>query len=161
VQGFVAELASACGGSPLMLMLVAGAVRLDADDHGNEVPGAREWKGALTDLHRCLHEKNLHNYTAPLKAYALSVERLPASAKSLLSTLCLFPAVRRAPVEMVRSIWQSAPQDPCALGVDISSALRTLKRANIVDLHWEDASSDREGVAQTFVVVPQSCLLPG
>ena len=78
MQAAATALARESEGVPLALTLSAGAVRLAADDLRLEHPGACEWQAVLGDLRECLADVRLADYAAPLKAYAMSIARLPA-----------------------------------------------------------------------------------
>lgn len=88
-----------------MMTLAAGAVRLAASDFGKEVTAVAAWEDVLSDLRGRLLKAQSNSCEAPLEAYAMLVARLSVGPKSVLSTLCLFPSARRAPVSMVRDIW--------------------------------------------------------
>jgi hypothetical protein len=103
----------------------------------------------LDDLTRQLGKHRTGENAAPLRTYAMSVERQTEHGKSILSTLCLFPAVHKAPKEMVRAIWDaqlgsaSSAADQAAVFED---GLEALALANIVDMHV--TVSGDEGVLQ-------------
>jgi hypothetical protein len=153
-QGIVEDLAQRCGGHALTLTLAAGAVKRAAILRKLAEPGVAQWKDIQDDLARRLGSQRPGNYLTPLRAYALSVERQSEHGKSVLSTLCLFPAVHRAPKEMVRAIWD-AQLGPASSAADQAAAfedgLEALALANIVDKH--EAASGGEGVLQRLGVL--------
>ena len=107
-------------------------------------PGVAEWRSVLADLTRHLGKQRPGNYEAPLRAYAMSVERQSELAKSVLATLSLFPAVGQAPEELVYAVWRlnvggTTPdgQDADAL---FQEGLEGLALANIVDVHRETSA---------------------
>lgn len=138
MQAVITTAAEACDGNPLMMTLVAGAVRLAGTDWNEKADTVGTWETVLRDLRGCLSPEVVDGYPAPLRAYAMSVRRLDDGPGSILSTLCMFPPARRTPVEMVRTVWEQAVKGSSAEGVGFDAALLTLKRAAIVDLHREN-----------------------
>lgn len=151
------------------MTLAAGAVTLAASDFKEKATAVAAWEDVLRDLRGRLLKVQFNNREAPLEAYAMSVARLSAGPKSVLSTLCLFPSARRAPVTMVHAIWQdqtsrkwlaqqrtpraiwkrirtvslhAAVQDLPAAEAAFEHALQTLKHAGIVDLHRNGRDSE-------------------
>jgi hypothetical protein len=110
VQGVVRDLAQKCGCHALTLMLAASAVKQDTVSRRLDKPGITEWNAVLEDLTRKIGRMHPGSYGAPMQAYSVSLERQSKLGKSILSTLCLFPAVRKAPMEMVREIWRAASE---------------------------------------------------
>ena len=121
-----------------MLTLVAGAACLSASDNGVDWPEAEDWSQVLKDLQlsMCSDDlgEDLPDYRAPLRAYALSVKRLPSAAKSVLAMLHLFPPGLPAPLEMVEAIWAATTRNDASVAGSMSSALKDVVRANIVQL---------------------------
>jgi hypothetical protein len=133
LQAVATKLAKKCGGHALALKLLAGAVQQSANMFG-VTPGIDEWRGVLKDLNFELQRQSPDDYCSPLLAYDLSVKRLSSHAKSILSTLRLFPAVRRVPLDMVQAIWQAQPEvspADCAW----RDGTRELARTSVVDQH--------------------------
>ena len=137
LQAVATELAKKCGGHALTLKLLAGAVQQAANIR-NVAPGIKEWREVLKDLTSELQGQEPDNYRTPLLAYDLSVRRLSSDAKSILSTLCLFPAVRRVPLDMVQAIWQAQPE---VSSTDSAwrDGTRQLARASVVDQSADDS----------------------
>ena len=162
MQSIVRDLAQRCGGHALALTLAAGAVKTDAELLSLPEPGVAQWKRVLDDLVEQIAKQGkqrMGSYSTPLGAYAMSVERQTQQGKSVLSTLCLFPAVFKAPKEMVRAIWEAQIGAASSAAEHLEAAsfedgLEALALANIVDMHESDCGC--EGVLQRYI----SCFVP-
>lgn len=166
LQDLIDGLVAKCGGHALTLVLVAGAVKRDAVLHKRDEPGAAQWKSVLDDM-TALSTQTPSDYNRePMCAYELSVTRQSELGKSILATLCVFPAVQSAPAEMVRDIWLANRRGlwhlfrrawhalhalrrgtfwPARLGDSAASfknGLDELAFAHIVDLHTSNAGDE-------------------
>ena len=153
-QGIVEDLAQKCGGHALALTLAAGAVKRATILRKLGEPGTAQWQGVLDELTHKMGSQHPGEYATPLRAYAMSVEQQTEHGKSVLSTLCLFPAVHKAPKEMVRAIWdvQVGPTSPAAnQAATFEDGLEALALANIVDVH--EAAFGVKGVLQCLGVL--------
>lgn len=147
LQACISELARLSGGNRLMLTLFAGAARLSASDNGEDAPTAKDWARVLEDLQARMCSEDLHadlsEYQAlPLRAFTLSVKRLPDAAKSVLAVLHLFPHGLPAPLEMVEAIWATTACKDTSGSDGILSALKAAVRANIVQLRRSALPTD-------------------
>lgn len=142
MQGVLSEVASLCGCHPLALTLAAGAAKRAASLHDRPQPSVAEWQQVLDSLTPKLASQKRADYDFPLRAYAMSVDRLSEAGRSILSTLSIFPAVVRAPKDMIHAIW-SAQQVPPDIGppAQFQDCLDELVLSNVVDQHSEGDSA--------------------
>ena len=109
---------------------------------------ASQWQSVMNDLEHQLRAQRPGEYSLPMHAYAMSVARLESEVgKSILSTLCLFPSVIKAPKEVIDSIWRSQRSRASQSDTDANAfedGLDSLVEANIVDVR-PSAHGNTEG----------------
>ena len=158
VQGIVSALASKCGGHALTLTLAAGAVKRATKLRHLDTPGADQWESVMTNLTRRLRAQPPGRYSMPMLAYAVSVDQLDSeTGKSILSTLCLFPAATRVPKEMVESVWHTQETQSHTNANLFEDGVKALVEANIVDVRLS-SHGDTEGAIARCRADVQTCV---
>ena len=142
LQKVVEQLAKVCDGNPLMMALVGRAVSTAVDDCDDlSVADIKPWQDVRDDLSRRLCDAgNLADFKSPFMAYEMSVERLDDAAKTVLSTLCLFPPAQNVPSRFVQSIWEALHEETSKQGT-LEDLLLRLKQTAIVDKRSDGGES--------------------
>jgi len=130
------------GASPLILRLIAGAIRNDARLHGRDnATDTTAWRVVRGDWQQRAaaagkRREGPVDYCRPFLAYAQSCENLQPCERHLVATLAHFPPAQLIPSGAVRLVWRDTlPAGDHMRGGDFKSALEALERASILDTH--------------------------
>lgn len=129
----------AVGAHPLVLQLVAGAVRKQSKrmSGAERCDDPADWAAVRQDWQRRAAAQPvrgaLSDYSQPLLAFEQSCARLTHLQQHLLATLALFPPSRKVPVGAVEAVWCITVQ--MAMPAAFEEALEALDNASIVEVH--------------------------
>jgi len=149
------------GAHPLVLKLIAGAIRTDArrrsgcatDSNADDWASVREdWQSRVAK--QCERQGGPENYPSkPFLAYETSCERLQPCDLHLVATLAYFPPSVRIPRGAVEAVWHDTLPD--GLHGNFADALEAVERASIVDVHPFEFYS----IQEPWCGVPLPCAL--